>query len=40
VNGWPLYFCANDAEPGDTSGQGIGGNWWVVTSDGEPIEDA
>lgn len=40
VNGWPLYFFANDAQPGDTNGQGVGGNWWVVTPDGEPIEDA
>lgn len=38
VNGWPLYFFANDAEPGDTNGQGIGGNWWVVSPEGQPIE--
>lgn len=40
VNGWPLYFFANDAEPGDTNGQGIGDNWWVVAPDGEPIGNA
>lgn len=38
VNGWPLYFFANDAAPGDTNGQGLGGNWWVVSPDGEAIE--
>lgn len=38
VNGWPLYFFANDTGPGDTNGQGVGGNWWVVSPDGEPIE--
>lgn len=37
VNGWPLYFFANDSAPGDTSGQGLGGNWWVVSPEGEPI---
>ena len=29
-NGWPLYYFAQDAAPGDTNGQGIGENWWVV----------
>ena len=28
--GWPLYGWVNDAEPGDTTGQGVGGNWWVA----------
>jgi predicted lipoprotein with Yx(FWY)xxD motif len=37
ANGWPLYFFANDTAPGDTNGQGIGGNWFVVGTDGEPI---
>lgn len=40
VNGWPLYFFANDSEPGDTNGQGLGDNWWVVSPDGEPIDNA
>jgi predicted lipoprotein with Yx(FWY)xxD motif len=38
VNGWPLYFFANDAAPGDTNGQGVGDNWFVVGTDGEPIQ--
>lgn len=38
-DGWPLYHFANDGEPGATNGQGVGGNWWVVGPDGEPIRD-
>lgn len=29
-NDMPLYYFANDAEPGDTTGQGIGDVWFVV----------
>lgn len=36
-NGWPLYRYAGDSEPGDTAGQGLGGNWWVVDAAGEPV---
>jgi predicted lipoprotein with Yx(FWY)xxD motif len=36
-NGWPLYGYGGDSEPGDTSGQGLGGNWWVVDAAGEPV---
>lgn len=28
--GWPLYTWINDAAPGDTSGQAVGGVWWVA----------
>jgi predicted lipoprotein with Yx(FWY)xxD motif len=28
--GWPLYGWVNDEAPGDTTGQGVGGNWWVA----------
>ena len=28
--GWPLYGWVNDAAPGDATGQGVGGNWWVA----------
>jgi predicted lipoprotein with Yx(FWY)xxD motif len=34
----PLYYFAGDAAPGDVTGQGVGGNWWVVAPDGTPIE--
>ena len=30
-NGIPLYHYAKDAKPGDTTGQGVGGVWYVVT---------
>lgn len=29
-NGMPLYFYANDAVPGQVSGQGVGGVWYVA----------
>ena len=35
-NGHPLYYFADDTNPGDTKGQGVGGNWFVVTPDGNP----
>jgi predicted lipoprotein with Yx(FWY)xxD motif len=36
-NGWPLYHWAQDTAPGDTTGQGVNGVWWVVNPDGDPI---
>ena len=38
VNGFPVYYFANDAAAGDTNGQGVGGNWYVVGADGELIQ--
>jgi len=35
-NGWPLYFYAKDQAPGDTTGQGVGGKWFVVTPNQAP----
>jgi predicted lipoprotein with Yx(FWY)xxD motif len=32
-NGWPLYTWVKDKAPGDTTGQGVGGKWFVVTPD-------
>lgn len=29
-NGLPLYGWINDQKPGDTTGHGVGGNWFVV----------
>jgi predicted lipoprotein with Yx(FWY)xxD motif len=37
VNGEPLYRYTPDANPGDTTGQGVGGVWFVVDSAGEMI---
>lgn len=36
-NGWPLYYYASDAEPGDAGGQGVSDVWWVVAPDGTPV---
>ena len=35
-NGWPLYYFVKDKAPGDTTGQGVNGNWFVVTPDQAP----
>jgi predicted lipoprotein with Yx(FWY)xxD motif len=32
-NGWPLYFWIKDQKPGDTTGQGVVGKWFVVPPD-------
>ncbi|QCR19190.1 COG4315 family predicted lipoprotein [Agrococcus sp. SGAir0287] len=37
LDGWPLYYFAQDAEPGDTLGQGVMDVWWVVDPTGTPI---
>ncbi len=36
-NQHPLYNFSGDSAAGDTKGQGIGGNWFVVSPAGEPI---
>lgn len=36
-NGWPLYYFAKDANPGDVAGQKVGGVWFVVSADGVGI---
>ena len=38
-DGMPLYYFADDAEPGDTNGQGIGDVWFVVSPEGEPVRE-
>ncbi|HSJ84416.1 MAG TPA: hypothetical protein VLA91_11430 [Acidimicrobiia bacterium] len=38
VNDQPLYLYTPDAAPGDTNGQGVGGVWFVVGTDGNLIE--
>ena len=35
---WPLYLFAGDAGPGDTNGQGVGGNWFVAAPDGSLVD--
>lgn len=39
AGGWPLYTFAGDAAAGDISGQGSGGNWFLVAPDGSLITD-
>ncbi len=34
-NGHPLYTYAPDTGPGDVTGQGVGGKWYVIGTDGE-----
>ncbi|MCQ9164238.1 MULTISPECIES: hypothetical protein [unclassified Arthrobacter] len=40
LNGLPLYTYAADQKPGDTTGQGYGGIWWVVGTNGAKITSA
>ncbi len=37
-NDWPLYYYVQDKNPGEVRGQGVGGVWWLLTPDGEPIQ--
>ena len=39
-NGWPLYYFANDAAPGDTNGQSVNDVWWTITPAGDAMMDA
>ena len=34
INGRPLYYFAADSKAGDTTGQGVGGKWFVATPTG------
>ncbi|MFT3891374.1 MAG: hypothetical protein QM730_07045 [Anaerolineales bacterium] len=37
-NGWPLYLYSGDTAPGDITGQGVGGKWYLVAPDGQMIQ--
>lgn len=37
-NGWPLYYFAGDAEPGQVNGQGRGDRWYLVSPEGSMID--
>ena len=39
-NGWPLYYYAADAGPGEVNGQGVGDVWYVVDAAGEAVQAA
>lgn len=34
INGMPLYYYAADTKAGDTTGEGVGGKWFVARPDG------
>ncbi len=34
IGGWPVYYFAKDAKPGDLNGQGVGGTWFAVNPTG------
>lgn len=36
--GYPLYFYAADSAPGDASGEGVSGVWFIATASGEVPE--
>jgi len=36
-NEMPLYYWVNDTQAGDTTGQGVGSVWWLVSPEGEVI---
>lgn len=36
-NGHPLYYYADDAQPGDTKGHGAGGEWYLLSPTGEML---
>lgn len=38
-NDRPLYHYSADTSPGDTNGQGVGDRWYVVSPDGEPVQE-
>jgi predicted lipoprotein with Yx(FWY)xxD motif len=37
--GHPLYYYAEDTQPGDTNGQEVNDVWYVVSPSGDAIED-
>jgi predicted lipoprotein with Yx(FWY)xxD motif len=39
-NGWPLYYYFKDKQPGDTTGQEVGGVWFVVAPSGKAGPEA
>ena len=40
VNGFPAYYWKGDSSEGDTTGNGVGNNWWVFNVDGTPQRPA
>lgn len=40
AGGWPVYYYAQDSDPGDAEGQGVNDIWWVLDSAGQPIRSS
>ncbi|QDY89940.1 hypothetical protein E7Y32_06725 [Arthrobacter sp. UKPF54-2] len=40
INGMPVYYYVKDKAPGDITGQGVGGVWYLVNPAGEMITSA
>jgi predicted lipoprotein with Yx(FWY)xxD motif len=40
LSGHPLYTFSGDTAPGDVNGQGTGGKWYVLDSEGNPVTGA
>ncbi|MFH8385785.1 SCO0930 family lipoprotein [Kitasatospora sp. NPDC018058] len=40
VGGWPAYRYVQDAAPGDTKGEGVGGTWHALAPDGSKATGA
>jgi predicted lipoprotein with Yx(FWY)xxD motif len=40
INGMPVYYYEKDKAPGDITGQGVGGVWYLVAPSGEMITAA
>jgi predicted lipoprotein with Yx(FWY)xxD motif len=38
-NQMPLYYWIKDVKPGDTTGEGVGSVWYVVSPDGKKVEE-
>lgn len=36
-NGWPLYYWVQDTAPGQSTGQGVQGVWYVLDRDGDAV---
>jgi len=35
----PFYYWVNDTKPGDTTSEGVGSAWFVVSPDGKSISN-
>ncbi|ALG12313.1 hypothetical protein [Kibdelosporangium phytohabitans] len=39
VGGWAMYYYEKDAKAGDTTGEAVGGAWWVAAPNGTRAKD-